>query len=431
MEEKEIDLRDYINVITKRKKTILTVFFVAVITTAVASLLMPRVYQATTSIMIMPSRLQTALSPTQISLDVERATATGEYITPAPAISIPTHRALLKSNTVLERIIDKLKLTDQSGKSLTPDDLDERLNVEEAKGTNILRLEVEDSKPRIAKEIANAWAEEYLKYNHELISGEVKGTGDFVVSQFEIARENLLQSEEAIKDFKDKHKVDLMRAELNIKKEKLNNEKREHLNLGIALKTKEDSLKELKEQIENQEKFIVVSKAITDDALWQREGRGDLEGLDDRKLRSEEINPLYQALKTRIVNTEIELNTLKSRFGHLERSIELTRKEIDELEKIVNQKEFELTKLTRQAAIHKRTYDNLAIRLEEARIAKAMELGEVRIVSPAIEPESPIKPKKGQMVAISGILSPMLGVFIAFFQEFWAKGKDKEPEKGR
>jgi len=273
MKEYEVDLRDYIKVILKRKRLILTVFLVAVITTAVVSLLMPEVYQATTSIMIIPSRLPTALSPTQISLDVERATARGEPITPAPTISIPTHQVLLKSSLVLEGIIDRLKLTDHLGKGITPDDLKERLNIEEVKGANILRLKVEESQPKIAKEVANTWAEEYLKHSHEFILGEVRGTGDFVVSQFEIARENLIQSEEMIKDFKDRHKIDLMRVELNIKKEKLSREKEEYLNSGLTLKTKEDSLKELKEQIENQEKFIVVSKAITDEALWQREGK--------------------------------------------------------------------------------------------------------------------------------------------------------------
>jgi uncharacterized protein involved in exopolysaccharide biosynthesis len=190
------------------------------------------------------------------------------------------------------------------------------------------------------------------------------------------------------------------------------------------LKTKGDSLKEFKKQIKNQEKFIVVSKAITEEALWQREAAGGgLEELGDRRLRSEEINPIYQDLRARIVNTEIELNTLRLRLEHLKNSIELTIGEIDELEKIINQREFELTQLTREATIHKIAYDNLALRLEEARITKAMELGEVRIVSPAAEPEGPIRPRKGLMVAISSILSLMFGTFLAFFIEYWQSSK--------
>ncbi len=428
MEEKEVDLRDYIKVILKRKRIIFIIFFVAVITAAMVSFIMPRVYQSTASIMITPSRVLAPLSA-QISLGVERAMTTGEYITPAPTISIPTHEVLLKATPVLERIIYKLGLTDELGKPLTVDSLSGRLDVKEVTGTNILQLKVEDNDSKIAREVANAWAQEYIQYSQELILGAVRGTGDFITEQFEIARKSLIQAEERIKEFKNKYKLDLMRAELNIKKAKLKREKEELLNLVIILKAKEDSLRELKRGIEGEEKFIIVSKAITDDALWQRMGEGKgLGDLAEKRLRSEVINPLYQDLRHRIVNTQIELNTLRIRLEHLEKSVESTAKEIDELRKTVHQKEFELLQLTRQAEIYKRTYGDLSNRVEEARIAKAVELGEVKIVSPAIEPEDPIRPEKIRIVATSGALGLMLGTFLAFFMEFWQSSK-KETEK--
>ncbi len=419
--EDEINLRDYINVILKRKKIILTVFFVSIITTAVFSLMMPKVYQATTLIMIVPSKIQVAISSTQVaSLDGQQKTGTGERST----ISLPTHKELLKSGIVLERIIDKLKLSDGAGKSLIPDDLSKRLNINEAKETSILRLEAKDTNPKKAQELANIWAQEYIKYNQELISGEVKGAGDFITDQFEISKQNLTQAEEKVNDFKDKYKLDLMRAELNMKKAKLNNDKNELIESATVLKTKDDDLAELKKEIAKQDRFIIVSKAISDDALWQREDKEKTIGdLDKKKLRSEEINPIYQNLEIRIVNTEIELNTLKPRVDYFRKAQDQTKKEIDELEGTINQREFELTQLTRQVEIYKRTYDNLSAKIEEARITKTAQLGEVKIISPALEPKYPIGPKKKQNVAISGIISLMFGTFLAFFAEYWEKSK--------
>ena len=89
------------------------------------------------------------------------------------------------------------------------------------------------------------------------------------------------------------------------------------------------------------------------------------------------------------------------------------------MEKTINQREFELTQLTRQVDIYKRTYDSLSAKIEEARIVKAIQLGEVKIVSPAIEPKHPIRPKKKQNVFISGIVGLMAGIFLAFFMEYW------------
>ncbi|MBA2123903.1 hypothetical protein B9J78_03050 [bacterium Unc6] len=425
MEEKyedEINLHNYIEVLIKRKKIILSVFFIFIITTAIVSLYLPKVYQSTTSIMITPSRVQALLSPADASLDIEGRTSAG--VTLQPAISLSTHKTLLRASPVLEKVIDKLRLTDKLGQPLIFDDLIKRLNVKEITGTNILQLEAKDNDSKMAREITNAWAQEYIKYSGELISGTVKGAGDFVTEQFEIVLESLTRAEEKIKEFKNKYRLDLMQAELSIKKEKLKREKEELINSGIALKTKEDSLKELKKGIEGEEKFVIISKAITDDALWQKiDKEGRLGNLAEKKLMSENINPLYQDLKTRIVNIQIELNTLEARLGHLDKSVELTAKEIDELGRVIHQKEFELTQLTRQAEIYKRTYENLAVRIEEVRIAKAMELGEVKIVSPATEPKRPIYPRKMLNVSISGVLGLFLGVFVAFFQEFWKKGK--------
>jgi polysaccharide biosynthesis transport protein len=420
--EDEIDLRELINVIIKRKKLILGIFLASVIITAVISFLQPKTYQAHTSLMIMPSRMQAMLSPTQFALDIQQQYVQADTIQPKypPAISLTTHKELLKSNAVLEKVIDRLKLVDKSGKSLAPDGLSEKLNIMEIKETNILQLEVKDANPKTAQRIANAWAEEYVKYSQEFISGEARGKGDFILDQFEVAKENLVQSEKHVKDFKNKYKLDLMRAELDMKKSKLNEYKKELIDLEIALKTKENSLGELKEQISNQSKFIVVSKAITDDALWQKSQK-DLFGLDERKLRSEEINPIYRDLETRIVNTEIDLNTLKAKADYIRKAQAGIEIEIDKLSEAINQKEFELTQLNRQMEIYKRTYDNLSTKIEEVRIIRAAQLGETKIVSPALEPKSPIAPNKKLNVALAGIISLMFATFLSFFMEFWQK----------
>jgi len=51
-QENEVDLRDYVNVIIKRKKLILKVFLVSVFITAIVSLLMPKIYEITSTIQL-------------------------------------------------------------------------------------------------------------------------------------------------------------------------------------------------------------------------------------------------------------------------------------------------------------------------------------------------------------------------------------------
>jgi uncharacterized protein involved in exopolysaccharide biosynthesis len=52
IQEDEIDIREYINVIIKRKKLILAIFLVSVVTAAIVSLRMPKVYEITSTIQL-------------------------------------------------------------------------------------------------------------------------------------------------------------------------------------------------------------------------------------------------------------------------------------------------------------------------------------------------------------------------------------------
>ena len=75
------------------------------------------------------------------------------------------------------------------------------------------------------------------------------------------------------------------------------------------------------------------------------------------------------------------------------------------------------------------TYEAFLKKYEEIRILKSSDIGDasIIIVSPAVEPIKPIAPNKKLNVAIAGVLGLMLGVFTAFFTEYWKEsGKPME-----
>jgi len=386
--EDEIDLREYIKVIIKRKKLIISLFSIAVIIAAVSSMMTPKVYKATATIMATPSTMQGALFP-----------------------------------LVLQRTIVKLNLKDASGRAVTAEDLSRKLNVKKD-GENAVQLEVTDTNPQEARDIANTWAQQFVEYSKDLLLKEVNGNEDSEMTQFEVSKKNLLAAEKKVNDFKKGYKQDLMSAELTMKKNMLIDYEKELVGMGVELQTKEYTLLELKKQIAVQKEFIIVSKSITDDSLWQASTKVDgLSGLDKKGLRSELINPIYQDLESRILNGEVELNTLKAREEYLNKAIGSLTEDINQLDGDINQKDFDLSGLTSQVDILKKSYDDQSSKIEDARIAKAGEFGELRIVSPANIPSHPVGQGRMKRVALVGILSLILGVFLAFFMEFWQKGK--------
>lgn len=564
--EDEINLRDYIEVVVKRRKLIIGIFLVAVIVAAINSLLLPKVYQASASIMLMPSTVRVAVSPSRHLLDPE-TTKIGGHIESKLAISIPTHKTLLKSNAVLERVMNKLKSESRLDEDLTLEELSRKSEVEDTKETNILQLAVKDKDPSLAKDIVNLWADEYAQYSLGLITGEVKGSGKFVEDQFKVVAENLVKVEQAVEDFGVKERFALMEIELKEnqsqlethygKVHKLDFKLKEMKNLlektddYIAAMTKDGvwlgafSVKELGEEhftdefLSNEQRLLrqKVLKAkldleksteerdtFTNDSkilLLRAEVERTLTEVVNDKARLAQIEQLGKSTKANL-NSGADLEILKSiqspiaenlpeltvweilsltkgynffetRGQSLASKLELQEERLRDLEKIilghndalatldenlgraksnygfyheqfktfqsqknsseieiakvefelscstemvkkledrvkalkvaVNKKQTRLTELTRQLDIAKEAYTILASKIEEARIAKAMELGEVKVVSTAFEPQGPVAPRKKRIVATAGVVSLMLGVFMAFCLEFWQKSK--------
>jgi len=570
----EIDLREYIQVLVKRKKLIIGIFLVVVISAAIASLFLPRVYKASASIMVTPSKMQSMLSPTRISLDPEK-TEQGEYIARRPTISISTHKALLKSTAVLQEVINRLKLAGKPNEDFALEAFSGRLEVGSTEDTSVLSLAVEDREPNRAKETANIWAEEYVKYSQKLIGGEILGSGEFVLKQFKRTIEDLAKADAAVKDFDVKERLSLMEIELAEDVNQLVSHYEKVHKLGFSLAEKRHLLQRTDENIAamtkdgiwlgafsitsvGEKQFVDNSLNDTQKALWQKtlkvklalevgqkkrdgfvneSGINSLEAEVTRKrqdlladkailaqimqlseatkanLKSEsrletlkqfqgpiaenmsdltiwEIMSLAegynffetrgQSLTAKADKQEKELKALEKAFfdcndqlGILEENLgraqldydfyhekfktlvkeknsaglEITRLEyelaysrdmvsklegkVEALKTIINEKTLKQAELKREFEVETKAYTSMASKVEEARIAGAMELGEVKTVSTAFEPRRPVAPRKRLIVGTAGIAGLMLAIFVAFCLEFWQKSESTKKSQAQ
>lgn len=80
--------------------------------------------------------------------------------------------------------------------------------------------------------------------------------------------------------------------------------------------------------------------------------------------------------------------------------------------------ERDLARLIRISKVSADVYTFLLQKHEEARIAKASTISNIQIVDPAIAPLSPIKPDKPKNFLLGFLVGCMLGIGLAFFQEY-------------
>ncbi|KPK41035.1 MAG: hypothetical protein AMJ78_06535 [Omnitrophica WOR_2 bacterium SM23_29] len=81
------------------------------------------------------------------------------------------------------------------------------------------------------------------------------------------------------------------------------------------------------------------------------------------------------------------------------------------------EEELEFARLTREVEVNEKSYRTLKERLEEARIAEAEKVEDVKLVNTAASPEQPIKPNKKLNITIGGLVGLVMGFFLSFVVE--------------
>jgi len=597
IQEEEIDLREYINVLLKRKGVIIIIFLIAIITAALVSyFVLKPVYEANVVITVSKPKIKNSL---------------------VDEISLEDYKSLIKDIEIEEELIRKLNL-DKPPVEVTPYDLERMIAIELPKGTNLIKMNLQASNPKLTKDIINTWATLFVEKNKKLYFDEVKKAkisvedrlkhaekdffeieetlmkfnetnnidvigkeitaklnkniqnesrlvniktnieigkakieeiefqmnskkklisssnlnrliegmslneaNNFIKGQLELAKQNLKAKEEELKTFNQESKISLLEKEITNKTNQIVNFNNRLVNLKILIEQEKTKIKTAKAQLNEQEKTFILTKSIYDDAslnqLISEISEEDALLLKNLKLKSEELNPLYISLEGRIINSEINLETYKTETAQiilnidiseneleknkkefaieklklanlerekkvlestyvmldnkskeiniastnaenkeriiqftnpeylslqkqltglvithkallaeekqLEENIDVYSKRVSNLKKELTEKKLILSQLNREYSAKEKLYNNLYKQAEEIRLTETAEADLLKIASLAYEPKYPIKPNKKLNILIAGVLGLFVGIFVAFFLEFWQKGK--------
>jgi len=131
-------------------------------------------------------------------------------------------------------------------------------------------------------------------------------------------------------------------------------------------------------------------------------------------------NPVYQELQILLTTTEADISSLRARVASLQKKTE----ELKELVDIVPRIEAELQRLNRDYDVHKKNYNELVERREQARISEEVESGteqvKFRIIEPPYVPlqaSFPNRPMFDALVAVIAlVIGYGLGLLISMFK---------------
>lgn len=570
--EYEIDLKEYINILWDNKWFILGVCIIVILITGVYSqYIMEPQYQAKSTLLILPSKYKTSL---------EVAT-----------FPIETYKNLALTHSMKAEIIKDLSLKHDDGQPYSPSDLDDSMKIEvqaQSQSENnslvvpLLVLKVIGSDPDLISNIANIWADIFMKTTKQIQKSEVREIVKVIQNQFDDTKQKLLNTKRELKDFNGQKRLGLVKDELSIKEKHLSNYKDRLISLKIQLGSEMAKYQQLQkdilesekdgkwigtlnidlsstdnlllakikrnyldsqnyllefkrdhnsallkqkislktDEIDNYQKKIMslesmledksvevqkisnllknepdkwtLKKTVSEDVFWEKIlTPKEIDILQNLHLNNEIINPIYQKLKTqlfdskiivdsipeqiryyqssainsesdlnqlnnklniwiqkldrlkidikhyealyegqaniyqelknKLVHNQLEIRSLESEVAFYEKKVNSLEQEVKNMQDFIWENEIIKQQLTQQVNDIQKTYNNLAEKVEEARITEAQKTSDVKFIARSVPPVKPFGPNKKLNIAIAGVLALMIGVFAVFVKELLKK----------
>ena len=214
MTDKKIRVVDYLTALIQWRKRIIINGFLFCLAVAIFSLIMPRTYKASTT--ILPPAEEGGLG---LSSFLNNLPISGLGLGNVISDETNTYLAILNSRTVAENTIKKFNLV----KRFKSENLEEairtfrsRMNVDlNDDGTLTISMKIktpyfagkarDDEARNLAKEIANYLVQELDRVNRELKTQRARNTRIFIEKRYEQNLKDLTAAEEAFKDFQKKY----------------------------------------------------------------------------------------------------------------------------------------------------------------------------------------------------------------------------------
>lgn len=334
-------------------------------------------------------------------------------------------------------------------------ELRDRLIITPIRDTDMIEIRVTGPTAEEAAFITNTLAQAYSEKNRLESQEEVRQVKNFLDEQLRIVKQQLTESEEALKNFKEGEKVVALSDETDelIKKaaefEGLYNEALTEYN------SNRERLKYVNAQLDRSRKnFDLNSIAATPYIEGFKKQMGELEGKkaslisrllnagvyreDDPQVRKydEEISMVRKQLQeeiTKLASVEI-LNPvavseeLSARKIEIETNLQALQPKVEAFKRIISDydkqletlpdKSLRLARLQRAAQADEKIYLMMQEKFQESRITEVGQLGQVRLIDPARPPQEPVRPRKKLNLILGLIVGLGLGVGLTFLFEY-------------
>lgn len=398
----------------------------AAITAYAAMMALPRTFEATATISIIESTLRNSLV--------------------APAFSVEAYARLAESNDIRDLVRDELRRANAIGPSQEIGPIRTVLYPSSGGPTPylpMLGIVAQAPSPEQAQQVANAWATTFAREQTRLARETTEGSVAFVLSEHPKASQALTDAERELDALRERQARELLalqaradveskRALLESREQQLVSLQRELAETSLLLLRSKERLAQLQPELAKTSPVVTLSRAISEDALWQHlagssNGTTRAEELMRQRLQTQETNPVYTELSRQLAEERVRVNTLVPVEGQLQKQVQDAAAAVDQTREELQAAEFEVNNLQRRHgldwAFQQRRVDEARTKLlrisehiGEAEMARAQNQPTLRVGARAALPGAPIALNVPLNVAYAtgiGFFISLLGAWVA------------------
>lgn len=368
---------------------------------------------------------------------------------------LDTEAEVIYSNPIVKKTIDTMNLKDKHGKLLEVDDFIKLLKVKSVKDTDVLALSYRSNNPEQAAAVVNLLMGYYLENNILANRAEAMAARKFLQKQLPQVEAKVMQAESGLRRFKEANKVIVLEdeakagvtslkelsdqitkakadlAEATTRSQALQSQLALNTQQAISVNTLSQSTavqQVLGEYRKVQDQLVLARirytqqhPTIKDLSSQEIVLRRQLELRVSQALGSQQAVPqqnlqigeLKQTLTAQLVQSEIERLALVNRIAVLNNAYSLAQKRLS----VLPQLEQKQLQLERQMQVARSTYEQLLKRFQEVEVVVNQNVGNARVLSPALVPTKPVFPRTALNLALGGLLGIFCGVGIVLLLE--------------
>ena len=425
-------LKQYLRIVWARKWLVLALFILVAAAGIAFTLLLPKQYTAETS-MVVELRIDPALGAL------------------APALAAPSYMAtqveILKSERVASRVVKMLGVERSPAavqqwrdetKAKIPLDryfanlLQRGLNVEPSRGSNVLNISFSARDPIFAQAAANAFAQAYMDISVELRVAPAKQSAVFLDDQTKALRANLEQAQSRLSKFQQEKGI-------VVSDERLDQENARYSTLVAQLAMAQA------ERVDTSTRQRNSGTDISPDVLQSPAVQGLKTQLASAQTRLTEISAIVGKNHPSRVQLEAQIGEIKSQLAVEVRRVSggastLNRgstQKIGELQALADAQKKQVLSMRSdrdQIAVYQRdveaaqrAYDAVTGRVGLLNMESQNNQANARLLSPAVEPLEPSRPKVMTGVAGSILGGLAAGILFALLLELLDR-RVRDPE---